>query len=77
MFKFMHSSTSSFVHALALIDRLQENHPEFILSRRNIHRLLLAASVISAKYQEDFFYKNSYYASVGGVNLALLNSLEF
>jgi hypothetical protein len=67
---------SIFIYALILLDRLQVYHPELILNRKNIHRLLLAANVISAKYQDDFFYRNSYYANVGGVSVALLNSLE-
>lgn len=76
MIKYMNASPSTFIYSLILIDRAQENHPDFILNSKNVHRLLLTANVISAKYQDDFFYKNSYYANVGGVNVALLNTLE-
>lgn len=76
MFKYMNCSVGCFVYALILIDRLQEYHPEFSLHPRNVHRLILAANVVSAKYLDDFFYKNSFYANVGGVPLTLLNSLE-
>lgn len=72
----MNASPSTFIYSLILIDRVQENQPGFILNSKNVHRLLLTANVISAKYQDDFFYKNSYYANVGGVNVTLLNSLE-
>ncbi len=41
-----------------------------------MHRLLLAANVVSAKYLDDFFYKNSFYANVGGVSLKVINELE-
>ena len=75
MFKYMNCSVGCFVYALILIDRLQEYHPEFTLHPRNVHRLILAANVVSAKYLDDFFYKNSFYANVGGVPLILLNSL--
>lgn len=70
----MRCSAGTFIYALALLDRLQE-YQAIVLHRRNIHRLLLAASVIAAKYLDDFFYKNSYYANVGGLQLAVLNVL--
>ena len=34
---------------------------------------MLAANVVSAKYLDDIYYKNSFYASVGGVNVKVLN----
>jgi hypothetical protein len=72
----MNCSLSTFIFALALLDRLQEYQVGLVLHRRNIHRLLLVAAVVAAKYMDDFFYKNSYYANVGGVQLAVLNALE-
>ena len=41
-----------------------------------LHRLILAALVVSTKYNEDIIYKNSHYAKVGGVSLEELNLLE-
>jgi len=41
-----------------------------------MYRLLLVSNVVSTKYLEDYYYKNSYYASVGGVPLKLLNQME-
>lgn len=73
MFKYMNSSISTFVYALILIDRIQEYNPNFILHHKNMHRLLLAANVVAAKYLDDFFYKNSFYANVGGVTLKIIN----
>jgi hypothetical protein len=32
--------------------------------------------VIAAKYLDDEYYKNTYYASIGGIPVAELNSLE-
>jgi hypothetical protein len=72
----MNSSISTFVYALILIDRIQEYNPQFLLHHKNMHRLLLAANVVSAKYLDDFFYKNSFYANVGGVTLKIMNELE-
>jgi hypothetical protein len=76
MFKYMNSSVTTFVYALVLIDRIQEFHPHFLLHTKNVHRLLLAANVVAAKYLDDFFYKNSFYANIGGVPLKVINELE-
>ena len=43
---------------------------------RNVHRVLLATTLISAKLLDDECYNNKYWASVGGVSLAHLNQLE-
>lgn len=43
---------------------------------RTFHRLFLSCFTVSHKYIEDEFYKNSYYAKVGGVSLLELNVLE-
>ena len=41
-----------------------------------IFRFFLTALVISAKYLDDNFYKNEYYAKVGGISLVEFNTLE-
>lgn len=76
MFRYMNCSPSTFIYALILIDRVLEYNPGFVLHSQNVHRILLAANVVAAKYLDDFFYKNSFYANVGGVPLRLLNELE-
>ena len=74
--RYMNCSVAVFVNAVALLDRAQENNPEFVIHPRNIHRLVLIANVVSAKYLDDLFFKNSFYANVGGVPLKVLNELE-
>ena len=32
--------------------------------------------IISAKYLDDHYFKNKFYASVGGVPLAIVNEME-
>jgi hypothetical protein len=32
--------------------------------------------MVAAKYVDDFFYKNDYYAKVGGISRAEINTLE-
>ena len=66
------------LHAFLLIDRLLHTHAEsgFHLCTRNVHRVLLAAALVSAKLLDDECYNNTYWASVGGVSLSHLNQLE-
>eukprot|EP01064_Diplonema_japonicum_P004856 TRINITY_DN13196_c2_g1_i1.p1 TRINITY_DN13196_c2_g1~~TRINITY_DN13196_c2_g1_i1.p1 ORF type:complete len:247 (+),score=39.55 TRINITY_DN13196_c2_g1_i1:78-743(+) len=42
----------------------------------NIHRLLFAALLAAIKYSEDSCHANSYYASIFGLPLATVNSME-
>jgi hypothetical protein len=58
------------------MDRVSEVCPNLSLNERNAHRMFLAAVVLSAKTVDDFYYKNSFYASVGGVTLAVMNQIE-
>ena len=71
----MNCSISVFIYSLILIDRAQEYNPLFVVNKRNIHRLLLAANIVSAKYLDDVYYKNSFYANIGGVTVKILNEL--
>lgn len=32
--------------------------------------------MVAAKYTEDFFYKNEYYAKIGGISRSEINMLE-
>ena len=33
--------------------------------------------MVAAKFAEDFYYKNEYYAKVGGISRSEINNLEF
>lgn len=37
---------------------------------------MLTSIVVAAKYNDDEFYKNEYYAKVGGITLDEMNMLE-
>jgi len=41
-----------------------------------VHRILITAVCLAAKFYEDFFYPNLFYAQLGGIPLIELNSLE-
>ena len=66
------------LHLLVLLDRLHtaEASSGFHLCSANVHRVLLALIVISAKLVDDKPYTNAYWASCGGVDLPHLNDLE-
>ncbi|XP_026190843.1 uncharacterized protein LOC34621131 [Cyclospora cayetanensis] len=75
LYRHFRCSEEVFVFALIYLDRvIRENNIK--INALNIHRLVLAASVIGVKFVEDVRYSNRYYARVGGVGLAELNRLE-
>ncbi|CAD8146816.1 unnamed protein product [Paramecium pentaurelia] len=74
--KYTHCSEQCFVIALIYLDRLQEKHSYLVLNSNCIHRFLLLAIVIAIKFQDDDYYKNDYYAKVGGINVKEINRLE-
>merc|ERR1712070_314531 len=61
--------------ALIYIDRLIENR-NLELSILNIHRILITSIMIAAKYNDDIFYNNTFYAKIGGLPVSELNALE-
>ena len=73
---YMHCSPSCVVSSIIYIDRLIQLGGSIAIHKRTIHRLMLTAMVIAAKYWDDEFYKNSYYARVGGLPVVELNKLE-
>jgi hypothetical protein len=41
-----------------------------------INRLILVSVIIAIKYHEDHYYKNTFYAKVGGISIDEFNKLE-
>ena len=74
--KFTHCEECSLIIALIYIDRICEKI-NLILTKKNIHRLLLICLITSIKYNEDECYMNSYYAKIGGLSLNEFNTLEY
>ncbi len=66
----------SLVMAMVFLDRLLQSAPGFQLSALNVHRLVLIGFLVSVKVQEDVPFPNAFWAKVGGVPLAELNSME-
>ena len=61
--------------SLIYIDRLIERDG-FVLTRVNIHRLVITAVMVAAKFIDDFHYNNSTFAKIGGISTNELNGLE-
>lgn len=69
-------SSSCFIVSLVYIDRIVKAHPDFEVGSLNIHRLLASTVVLAAKFMDDIYYSNAYYAKVCGLSVKELNSLE-
>ncbi|KAL5561676.1 hypothetical protein UlMin_031423 [Ulmus minor] len=75
IFKYSGCSPSCFVVAKIYIDRFLQR-TELQLTSLNVHRLLMTSVMLAAKFMDDAFFNNAYYAKVGGVSTAELNRLE-
>lgn len=73
--QYLNLNNSTFIIALIYIDRIRKKNA-ILLTKSNIHRLLLSAISIAIKYNEDVICKNSYYAKVSGITAKELDLLE-
>jgi len=73
--KYTPCSAECYLLALLFIDRVTQNHGMRVNSY-NVHRLLLTATLVSAKLLDDATYNNKYYSHVGGISIKELNVLE-
>jgi len=74
--KFFRCTDECFVLCLVFIDRIVKSHPEIQVTELTCHRLLLISSVVAAKFHDDEYASNSYFAKVGGIEASELNALE-
>ena len=74
--QFTKINESTIILILIYIDRIGKIN-KFILTYRNIYKLILASMVIAIKYNEDNFYSSEVYAKLGGLSVSELNYLEF
>lgn len=73
--KYACCSTECYILALIYIDRLIQSN-NFNLSELNVHRVVITAVLLAAKFFDDAYYNNAYYAKVGGVLVSEMNGLE-
>jgi hypothetical protein len=76
IFNYTKMNLSSLILSIIYIDRFCESNG-YILSLNNIHRILLAACLLSIKFNEDININTKYYANVAGVSVTDLNNLEY
>lgn len=53
IFRYTRAGPSVYVVAYVYIDRFCQNYPEFRISARNVHRLLITTIMVASKYVED------------------------
>lgn len=73
--KYASCSNECFILALIYIDRLIQRN-NFLLTELNVHRVVITATLLAAKFFDDAYYNNAYYAKVGGVLVSEMNGLE-
>ncbi|KAI5670314.1 hypothetical protein M9H77_10678 [Catharanthus roseus] len=76
IFNYANCSPSCFVVAYIYLDRFSQKQPFLPISSFNVHRLLITSVLISAKFMDDIFYNNAFYAKVGGISTMEMNLLE-
>lgn len=76
IFKYANCSPSCFVVAYVYLDRFIHQQPGLPITSLNVHRLLITSVMVAAKFLDDAYYNNAYYAKVGGVNTLEMNRLE-
>ena len=75
LFEMMGFSEGCFVSMAVYFDRLLSRH-NTIISQQNMTRLIFISGVIAIKMNDDFSYKNSYYAQISGITNHEINYLE-
>ncbi|XVF54865.1 hypothetical protein PTKIN_Ptkin05aG0215400 [Pterospermum kingtungense] len=76
IFKYANCSPSCFIVAYVYLDRFVQMQPSLPINSFNVHRLLITSVLVSAKFMDDIYYNNAYYAKVGGISTAEINLLE-
>eukprot|EP00301_Raphidiophrys_heterophryoidea_P006762 c12700_g2_i3.p1 GENE.c12700_g2_i3~~c12700_g2_i3.p1 ORF type:complete len:175 (+),score=34.01 c12700_g2_i3:490-1014(+) len=74
--KFVNCSNECYVLALIYMDRIIQRNPDFFISSLNVHRLIICSVMLAAKFFDDRYYNNAFYARVGGIPTPELNNLE-
>jgi len=74
--KFSNCHEDVFVYLMIYLDKIGENVPDFELDSFNALRVVLMSMVMAVKFYDDYYYRNEYYAKIGGVPLTEFNELE-
>jgi len=74
--KYFNCSDECFVLCMAYIDRIVKCHSDIQVTDLTCHRLLLTSTMVAAKFHDDQYGSNEYFAKVGGIAVAEMNALE-
>eukprot|EP00802_Teleaulax_amphioxeia_P018710 Tamp_18915.p1 GENE.Tamp_18915~~Tamp_18915.p1 ORF type:complete len:232 (+),score=45.34 Tamp_18915:476-1171(+) len=69
-------SACCFALGLRYVEQLQNTDGAYQLNSFNMHRLVLTGIMVAAKFVDDFYFSNNYWAKVGGIPNDELNGLE-
>lgn len=70
--KYAKCSPACFVHSMVHMLKLAQQDASFAPTRLNVHRLLLTGVLISAKFLDDRYFNNAFYAKVGSARFAAI-----
>jgi hypothetical protein len=76
MKKYMKIDEMTFILGLIYLERFCKKS-KIVLTQFNIYRLYFISVLIALKYQEDIYFKNTFYAKICGVNISNLNKMEY
>ncbi|CAN6461133.1 unnamed protein product [Victoria cruziana] len=76
IFRYANCSPSCFIVAYIYLDRFVSRQPAIPITSYNVHRLLITSVLVAAKFMDDLYYNNAYYAKVGGICTQEMNCLE-
>ncbi|XP_065860070.1 cyclin-U4-1 [Euphorbia lathyris] len=76
IFKYANCSPCCFIIAYVYLDRFSQRQPSLSIDSFNVHRLLITSVMVAAKFMDDMYYNNAYYAKVGGISTIEMNYLE-
>lgn len=74
--KYFFCSDECYVMGLVYIDRIGKIDPSLTVCELTVHRLLVLTVMVAAKFHDDVYYSNAYYAKVAGLSLKEVNALE-
>jgi len=74
--KYAGCSSECYIIALVYVDTIIQRKKSFVISSLNIHRLLITSIMLAAKFYDDIYYNNAYYAKIGGTPCNEINNLE-
>ena len=64
IFKYAACSSECFVLALIYVDRIIQRQG-FVINSLNVHRVVITSIMLAAKFFDDHYFKNGFYAKVG------------